>query len=99
LLASGKSCEECPVGSAIFFLLEFAPEDQSFAAGLCVLRAFANKRRAAIDPPDILITILANGECGCRGEDGDQLRLNASANLERPVLKPAFRFLVADLHG
>jgi hypothetical protein len=60
------------------------------------LKSTANNRKAAIDRADNLITILANGECGCRGEDGDQLRLNASANLERPVLKPAFRFFAAE---
>src|SRR5215208_615042 len=48
---------------------------------------------AALDRAAVLTTILSNGECGCRGEDGNQLRLNASANLERPVQKPAFRFL------
>ena len=51
-----------------------------------------NDRRSAIDGAAVLTKILSNGECGCRGEDGDQSRLNASANLERPVLKPAFRF-------
>jgi len=36
--------------------------------------------------------ILSNGECGCRGEDGNQSRLNASANLERPVQNRPFGF-------
>ena len=40
---------------------------------------------ATLDRAAVLTTILSNGECGCRGEDGNQLRLNASANLERPV--------------
>ena len=44
-----------------------------------------NDRRSAIDGAAVLTKILSNGECGCRGEDGNQSRLNASANLERPV--------------
>ena len=53
---------------------------------------------AALDRAAVLAKILSNGECGCRGEDGNQLRLNASANLERPVQKPAFRFLDIRIH-
>lgn len=45
----------------------------------------ANNSKAPIDPKKVLTKILSNGECGCRGEDGNQSRLNASANLERPV--------------
>jgi hypothetical protein len=45
----------------------------------------ANNSKAPIDPEKVLTKILSNGECGCRGEDGNQSRLNASANLERPV--------------
>jgi hypothetical protein len=46
----------------------------------------------AIDPPRFLTKIPLNGECGCRGEDGDQSRLNVSANLERPVQNRPFGF-------
>jgi hypothetical protein len=46
----------------------------------------------AIDPAAVLTKILSNGECGCRGEDGNQSRLNASANLERPVQNRPFGF-------
>ena len=51
-----------------------------------------------IDPRRFLTTILANGECGCRGEDGDQSRLNVSANLERPVQNRPFGFLTTKRH-
>jgi hypothetical protein len=53
---------------------------------------FGNNPLAAIDPVNFLFNIPSNGECGCRGEDGDQSRLNASANLERPVLNRPFGF-------
>ena len=46
----------------------------------------------AIDRTRVLTKILPNGECGCRGEDGNQSRLNASANLERPVQNRPFGF-------
>jgi len=63
--------------------------DQQLAApgfpGLFAVRKTANNCKGGIDPAAVLNKILSNGECGCRGEDGNQLRLNASANLERPV--------------
>ena len=52
--------------------------------------------RSPIDRTAFLTKILSNGECGCRGEDGDQSRLNVSANLERPVQNRPFGFLNAD---
>jgi hypothetical protein len=67
-----------------------------FALSFSVLFVFPDNHRVAIDPADISIKILANGECGCRGEDGDQSRLNASANLERPVQNRPFGFFAAD---
>ena len=54
---------------------------------------FLNNYPCAIDRAAVLNKILFNGECGCRGEDGNQSRLNASANLERPVLNRPFGFL------
>jgi hypothetical protein len=45
-----------------------------------------------LDRDAVLTKILPNGECGCRGEDGNQSRLNASANLERPVQSRPFGF-------
>jgi hypothetical protein len=32
----------------------------------------ANNCKAPIDPKKVLTKILSNGECGCRGEDGNQ---------------------------
>jgi hypothetical protein len=32
----------------------------------------ANNCKAPIDPAAVLNKILSNGECGCRGEDGNQ---------------------------
>jgi hypothetical protein len=54
-----------------------------------------NNYLSAIDRRAVLNKILSNGECGCRGEDGNQSRLNASANLERPVQNRPFGFLAA----
>src|SRR5687767_9699253 len=78
-----------------------APDQQknNVLSAVCVRkRTYEINPATPIDPPRFLTTILANGECGCRGEDGDQSRLNVSANLERPVQKPAFRFFAINRH-
>ena len=61
------------------------PPLSSFPATMTLQVFFVDRRH-------FLNRILHNGECGCRGEDGNQSRLNASANLEGPTTKSAFRF-------
>ena len=50
--------------------------DRDFAAaelrGVFGAAKTANICKAPIDPAAVLNKILSNGECGCRGEDGDQ---------------------------
>jgi hypothetical protein len=41
-------------------------------AGHFTVRKTANNCKAGIDATSVLNKILSNGECGCRGEDGNQ---------------------------
>ncbi len=69
---------------------EFSTETPAFVVGKKI--KIVNMHECAIDRTLVLTKILPNGECGCRGEDGNQSRLNVSANLERPVLNRPFGF-------
>jgi hypothetical protein len=89
-VATGKSCEDCPVWPATYLLNTHEALPPS---GLHVhFKQKINIYECAIDRRRFLNKILINGECGCRGEDGNQSRLNASANLERPVQNRPFGF-------
>jgi hypothetical protein len=50
--------------------------DRQFAAaefaGHFTAGKSANNCKGGIDPAAVLNKILSNGECGCRGEDGNQ---------------------------